>query len=100
MHKQNGPALRALVLSHLPDATVRQYVEKKFESSKFDPSSSKAFKRKAFVNSKEEGRKQGRSDEAKMMIPKVDFLSELPSNILSNLVSIFRLHLCQKFMLC
>jgi hypothetical protein len=87
MHKQSGPPLRLLVLSQVHDTQVKQHIEKQFDSSRFEPSASSYFNRKTFVAPRGDGKNDG-NEPTKLAVPQIDLLSELPPNILTQLVRI------------
>jgi hypothetical protein len=98
MHKQSGPPLRVLVLSQIQEVQIRQNVERQFEASPFERSTSSSFRRTTLVSRIGDGNHDVK-EPTKLAVFQIDLLSELPPNILSKLVRRCPLSLNLKYVL-
>ncbi len=90
-HAQLGPIVKAMMMSNVKDDSVKGQLEKKFDSSPFDPSIANSSPTKRCLHESDDDsagvEAGGAASALGMDIPKTDLMSELPEDILDQLVS-------------
>jgi hypothetical protein len=90
LHVQLGPVVKAMMLSNIKDDSVKSQLEKKFDSCPYDASVSATLPAKKCLFEGDADNKDrdvgGATSALGMDLPKTDLLSELPTDIIDQLV--------------
>ncbi len=90
MHKQLGPVIKAMIASVVTKESLKAQMDKTFDSCPYDSSLTAAIPQKSCLARDElKSNAIGEGVGLDIEIPKADLLSELPPDIISQMVRVF-----------